>query len=140
MINLHIDRILCLELVAKRHARWLLHYVKDAVAETDCPSTVPEFLAQRRRWLNGTFFCQLYAIAHLGRFWQTEHSFGRKLALTFEFAYLAVLLLFNSQVGMLAGAGLLGPGARLGLVSIESMSLAHHRRNDVGLQDSLGLH
>lgn len=52
----------------------------------------------------------------------------------------AVLLLFNSQVGMLAGAGLLGRGARRGLVSIESMSLAHHRRNDGGLQDSLGLH
>lgn len=89
------DRILCLELVAKRNGRWLLHYVKDAVALTDCPSSVPEFISQRRRWLNGTFFCQLYAIAHLGRFWTTRHSLSRKLALTLEFLYLALQLIFS---------------------------------------------
>ncbi|EEQ29733.1 chitin synthase 2 [Microsporum canis CBS 113480] len=50
------DRILCWELVAKREEQWLLKFVKSAVGETDVPDTVPEFISQRRRWLNGAFF------------------------------------------------------------------------------------
>lgn len=89
------DRILCLELVGKRKAKWLLHYCSEAQAETDVPSSVAEFISQRRRWLNGTFFCQVYAIAHLSRFWRTRHNFFRKLALTFEFLYIGLNLIFN---------------------------------------------
>jgi chitin synthase len=73
--------------VAKRNGRWLLHYVKDSQAETDVPTSVAEFVSQRRRWLNGTFFCQVFALAHLGRFWSSQHGFMRKLALTFQFLY-----------------------------------------------------
>ncbi|KAN0087810.1 hypothetical protein V8E55_006431 [Tylopilus felleus] len=50
------DRILCWELVSKRHASWILHYVKSAYAVTDAPDGVPELISQRRRWLNGSFF------------------------------------------------------------------------------------
>jgi len=89
------DRILCFELVAKRNAKWILHYVKDAQAETDVPSTVHEFISQRRRWLNGTFFCQIYAIAHVGRFWSTEHGFIRKMALMLEYLYFSVTIAFS---------------------------------------------
>lgn len=89
------DRILCLELVGKRDSDWVLQYVSDASAETDVPSTVSEFLAQRRRWLNGTFFCQIYAIAHLGRFWKTRHSVARKLALTMQFLYFTASMAFS---------------------------------------------
>ncbi|KAH9263718.1 hypothetical protein BASA83_012867 [Batrachochytrium salamandrivorans] len=52
--NLYLaeDRILCFELVTKKHEAWILKYVKSAVAETDVPSTLPELISQRRRWLN----------------------------------------------------------------------------------------
>ncbi|KAJ3327799.1 Chitin synthase, class 2 [Blyttiomyces sp. JEL0837] len=50
------DRILCFELVTKEKQNWILRYVKAAKAETDVPDTVPEFISQRRRWLNGSFF------------------------------------------------------------------------------------
>ncbi len=50
------DRILCFELVAKIHSRWVLKYVKAARAYTDVPERLPEFISQRRRWLNGSFF------------------------------------------------------------------------------------
>ncbi|KAH6589549.1 hypothetical protein BASA50_009960 [Batrachochytrium salamandrivorans] len=41
--NLYLaeDRILCFELVTKKHEAWILKYVKSAVAETDVPSTLP---------------------------------------------------------------------------------------------------
>ena len=41
------------EIVTKKQAKWRLQYVKSAKAGTDVPSTVPEFISQRRRWLNG---------------------------------------------------------------------------------------
>ncbi|CAG8433877.1 7014_t:CDS:2 [Diversispora eburnea] len=55
------DRILCFELVAKKKQAWKLKYVKDAKAETDVPDNVPEFISQRRRWLNGSFFAAFYS-------------------------------------------------------------------------------
>jgi len=36
---------------AKSKANWVLKYVKSAIGETDCPDTIPEFIAQRRRWV-----------------------------------------------------------------------------------------
>jgi chitin synthase len=47
------DRILCYELVAKKDQAWILRYVSSAYGETDVPNTIPEFISQRRRWLNG---------------------------------------------------------------------------------------
>ncbi|KAH9942456.1 chitin synthase-domain-containing protein [Epithele typhae] len=81
------DRILCFELVAKRNSNWLLKYVKSAVAETDVPEALPEFISQRRRWLNGSFFAATYAIAHLGQILQSGHSVGRKFLLFVETIY-----------------------------------------------------
>ena len=50
------DRVLCFEIVAKKKEAWTLRYVKEAKASTDVPDTVPEFISQRRRWLNGSLF------------------------------------------------------------------------------------
>lgn len=36
---------------AKPKANWVLKFVKSAVAETDVPDTIPEFIAQRRRFV-----------------------------------------------------------------------------------------
>ncbi|OBA20555.1 hypothetical protein METBIDRAFT_32538 [Metschnikowia bicuspidata var. bicuspidata NRRL YB-4993] len=89
------DRILCWELVAKRNENWVLKFVKQATGETDVPDTVPEFLLQRRRWMNGAFFAALYSLRHANRIWQTDHSFTRKFWFCFEFAYQLLTLTFS---------------------------------------------
>ncbi|KAK5118515.1 hypothetical protein LTR62_003030 [Meristemomyces frigidus] len=89
------DRILCWELVAKRNERWVLKYVKAATGETDVPDAVPEFISQRRRWLNGAFFAAVYSLLHFKQIWYTDHSIARKILLHIEFVYQFVSLLFT---------------------------------------------
>ncbi|KAK3624397.1 Chitin synthase, class 2 [Elasticomyces elasticus] len=89
------DRILCWELVAKRNERWVLKYVKSATGETDVPDAVPEFISQRRRWLNGAFFAAVYSLLHFRQIWRTDHSIARKILLHIEFIYQFVSLLFT---------------------------------------------
>ncbi|AEO70950.1 glycosyltransferase family 2 protein [Thermothielavioides terrestris NRRL 8126] len=89
------DRILCWELVAKRGDRWVLKYVKGCTGETDVPDTVPEFVSQRRRWLNGAFFAAVYSLVHFRQIWQTDHTLARKILLHIEFVYQFIQLLFT---------------------------------------------
>lgn len=89
------DRILCWELVAKRGEKWLLKYVKAATGETDVPDDVPEFISQRRRWLNGALFAAIYAQTHFTQIWSTDHSVFRKFLLHIEFVYQFVSLVFS---------------------------------------------
>ncbi|KAL1924859.1 uncharacterized protein VTP21DRAFT_4513 [Calcarisporiella thermophila] len=88
------DRILCFELVAKRDDAWVLRYVKSAYGETDVPDAVPEFISQRRRWLNGSFFAAVYALYHVRDIGRSAHSLTRKVMLYIEFVYQAFSLLF----------------------------------------------
>ncbi|KAF9431630.1 Chitin synthase, class 1 [Entomortierella beljakovae] len=89
------DRILCFELVAKRNAAWVLQYVKSAYGETDVPDTVAEFISQRRRWLNGSFFASVYALVHQFAIWRSDHSTARKIFFHIEFFYQGVSLFFS---------------------------------------------
>ncbi|KAF4982237.1 hypothetical protein FZEAL_2121 [Fusarium zealandicum] len=89
------DRILCWELVAKRGERWVLKYVKGCTGETDVPDTVPEFISQRRRWLNGAFFAAVYSLVHFKQIWFTDHTVARKVLLHMEFVYQFIQLLFT---------------------------------------------
>ncbi|RGP61550.1 chitin synthase 2 [Fusarium sporotrichioides] len=89
------DRILCWELVAKRNERWVLKYVKGCTGETDVPDTVPEFISQRRRWLNGAFFAAVYSLVHFKQIWFTDHTFARKILLHMEFLYQFIQLMFT---------------------------------------------
>ncbi|CAO3626245.1 unnamed protein product [Cunninghamella blakesleeana] len=89
------DRILCFEVIAKKHQKWTLKYVKSAFAETDCPNQLPEFISQRRRWLNGSFFAAVYSIWHFKRIWITDHSTIRKLMLSIEFIFNFFNLMLN---------------------------------------------
>ncbi len=89
------DRILCWELVAKRGERWVLKYVKNCTGETDVPDSVPEFISQRRRWLNGAFFAAVYSLVHFKQLWQTDHTIPRKILLHIEFVYQLIQLLFT---------------------------------------------
>ncbi len=90
------DRILCLELIAKQGCNYVLKYVKDAYAHTDVPPSLAGLIRQRRRWLNGTFFTQIYAILHFKRIWtDSHHSMIRKLLLSLEFFYFSVNAAFS---------------------------------------------
>ncbi|CAN6674049.1 chitin synthase 2 [Trichomonascus vanleenenianus] len=89
------DRILCWELVAKKGEKWVLKYVRQATGETDVPESVPEFISQRRRWLNGSLFAAIYAQTHFRQIWHTDHSFLRKFFFHLEFAYQFIQLVFT---------------------------------------------
>ncbi|KDQ21855.1 glycosyltransferase family 2 protein [Botryobasidium botryosum FD-172 SS1] len=88
------DRILCFELVAKSNENWVLRYVKSAVGETDVPDALPEFISQRRRWLNGSFFAAVYALANVGQIVHSGHSVSRKIVLVIESLYNLINLVF----------------------------------------------
>ncbi|PHH81075.1 hypothetical protein CDD80_3357 [Ophiocordyceps camponoti-rufipedis] len=88
------DRILCFELVTKRNCHWILQYVKSANGETDVPDSVTELVLQRRRWLNGSFFAAVYAIAHFHEFFRSNHSIFRKLGFFIEFVFQTINMIF----------------------------------------------
>ncbi|KAK9370874.1 chitin synthase-domain-containing protein [Lipomyces kononenkoae] len=71
------DRILCFEVTFKKGCKWHLAYVKAAKAETDVPDRAPEFISQRRRWLNGSFAASVYALIHFGRMYHSGHNLFR---------------------------------------------------------------
>ena len=71
------DRILCFELVAKAGSKWHLTYVKSSKGETDVPEGAPEFIGQRRRWLNGSFAASIYSLMHFGRMYKSGHNLVR---------------------------------------------------------------
>lgn len=88
------DRILCFELVSKRNCSWILQYVKSATGETDVPTEMADFILQRRRWLNGSFFAAVYALAHFYDIYRSHHSAIRKFMFMIEFVYQGVNMLF----------------------------------------------
>ncbi|RYP71077.1 hypothetical protein DL771_005011 [Monosporascus sp. 5C6A] len=81
------DRILCFELVAKAGSKWHLSYIKAAKGETDVPEGAPEFISQRRRWLNGSFAASLYSLMHFGRMYKSGHNIVRMFFLHIQLLY-----------------------------------------------------
>lgn len=89
------DRILCFELVAKAGQKWHLSYIKAAKGETDVPEGAPEFISQRRRWLNGSFAASLYSAIHFGRFYKSGHNIFRMFFFHLQLLYNFANLLFS---------------------------------------------
>ncbi|TYJ58028.1 hypothetical protein B9479_001120 [Cryptococcus floricola] len=89
------DRLLCYEITTKKNAKWRLQYVKSAKAGTDVPATVPEFISQRRRWLNGSIFAATYSIVCFWRIWTSGHNIIRKFLLTILVIYNLINLIFS---------------------------------------------
>jgi len=81
------DRILCFELVAKAGSKWHLTYVKASKAETDVPEGAPEFISQRRRWLNGSFAAGIYSLMHFGRLYKSGHNIIRMFFFHLQMLY-----------------------------------------------------
>ena len=75
-------------MISSASCRWILQYVKGAVAETDTPITLDILIKQRRRWLNGSLFASLYTIIHFNRLWKdSSHSLYMKCLFTIQFVY-----------------------------------------------------
>ncbi|OMJ95812.1 hypothetical protein SteCoe_706 [Stentor coeruleus] len=89
------DRILCLELMCQVGRYNILRYVKWSVAETDVPSTLNELMAQRRRWVNGSWFSMIYTIKNCNRIGDSNHSWIRKCLFKMLMVYYSVVALFN---------------------------------------------
>ncbi|KAL5593956.1 hypothetical protein BROUX41_001008 [Berkeleyomyces rouxiae] len=89
------DRILCFELVAKAGQKWHLSYIKGAKGETDVPEGAPEFISQRRRWLNGSFAASLYSVMHFGRMYKSGHNLVRMFFLHVQLVYNILTVVFS---------------------------------------------
>lgn len=63
--------------------------------ELKLSDAVPEFISQRRRWLNGAFFAAVYSLVHFRQIWTTDHTIMRKILLHIEFVYQFVSLGFT---------------------------------------------
>jgi len=95
------DRILCLEVVAKKGCQYRLEYIKEAVAEADAVTKLTGLMKQRRRWLNGTFFALLYALGNFSRVWsESGHTVVRKIFLSLEFLYLTLNMIVGTWFGI----------------------------------------
>ena len=90
------DRILAFEIVTKKNAKWRLQYVKSAKAGTDVPATVPEFISQRRRWLNGSYFASLYSLVCFWKIWTSGHNAFRKVCLMILMVYNLISTIFST--------------------------------------------
>ncbi|KAI5805826.1 chitin synthase-domain-containing protein [Geopyxis carbonaria] len=93
------DRILCFELVAKAGSKWHLTYVKTSKAETDVPEGAPEFISQRRRWLNGSFAASIYSLMHFGRMYGSSHNIIRMFFFHIQLIY-NILSVITSFFGL----------------------------------------
>ena len=89
------DRILCLELMCQAGRANYLRYVKESVAETDVPETLNELLAQRRRWINGSWFSMIYAIRRCNKINKSGHSWKTRFLFKILMIYYSLASLFS---------------------------------------------
>ncbi|KAL9940755.1 hypothetical protein V8E36_000243 [Tilletia maclaganii] len=81
------DRILCWELVSKNGEKNKLFYNRHAVAETDPVQELSEFILQRRRWLNGSFFTSWHAVLCFPQLYRSRHSIFRHILLHLQWLF-----------------------------------------------------
>ena len=92
------DRVMCLEIMIKKDARYELTYVMDAKAYTDAPPSLAVLLKQRRRWINGSLFGTYHVINHfcdLISCTRTRHSKCRQFCVSLFLIYYVLTFLFQ---------------------------------------------
>ncbi|CAG8848686.1 15788_t:CDS:2, partial [Gigaspora margarita] len=72
-----------------------MYLAEDPKAKTDVPDNVSEFISQRRRWLNGSFFIAFYSIAKFTHIWNSGQPLYHKILLQIQFFYNSLQLIFN---------------------------------------------
>lgn len=89
------DRVLCLALVSTKKKQYILKYVRSSVAETDVPEDFFKLLAQRRRWINGSWFALIETLKNRKRINESGHSCCRKFWLWFLMIYYTLNVFFS---------------------------------------------
>ena len=92
------DRVLGIALLLRPRKKVLLSYVHKAKAYTDVPTNLVSIIAQRRRWINGSWFALLHTFAEFPKIKDTNHNCFRKFMLVLLMLYNFV----NSLVAFLA--------------------------------------
>ena len=77
-----------------RRARWIAGVQVASHIDLYTSPHKHTVILQRRRWLNGSFFAAVYALAHVGQILRSGHSMGRKVMLMVESVYNLVNLIF----------------------------------------------
>ncbi|EAR90454.2 chitin synthase (macronuclear) [Tetrahymena thermophila SB210] len=89
------DRILCLGIISAKGSNYKLKYIPEALAVTDSPETLEEFIHQHRRWTNSMIFALNHVLKNYKASIQgSKHSnFYRKICLPVNmlFAYLGLI-------------------------------------------------
>ncbi|CAG9332188.1 unnamed protein product [Blepharisma stoltei] len=97
-IYLAEDRVLCLALVSKvaeGEPNYLLRYVRSSVAETDVPDTISGLMAQRRRWINGSWFALIDTVSNFQKITRSKHSCCRKCFFSIQLLYYIINVIFS---------------------------------------------
>ena len=94
-IYLAEDRVLCLALISKKNSSYLIRYVRDSVSETDVPENISSLMAQRRRWINGSWFSLIDSIQKCRLIFQSSHNCCRKCLFSFQMTYYVVNVIFS---------------------------------------------
>ena len=59
------DRIMCLEIIAKKNEYFNIHYIPGAKCLTDPPMSLTTLIRQRRRWFNGSMFATFHVLRNM---------------------------------------------------------------------------
>jgi cellulose synthase/poly-beta-1,6-N-acetylglucosamine synthase-like glycosyltransferase len=94
-IYLAEDRVLCLSLISKKKSSYLIRYVRDSVSETDVPENISSLMAQRRRWINGSWFSLIDSIQKCPLIYQSGHNCCRKCIFSAQMFYYVVNIIFS---------------------------------------------
>lgn len=71
------DRILCLAIFTQEQKNYTLKYIPKAEAKTDAIENLIEFMNQRRRWINSTWFALEYVLRN---YWVNLEKSGHSWA------------------------------------------------------------
>jgi chitin synthase len=94
-MSLTEERGLSFALITKRSCKWDLRYEYGASASIDVPETPSDYVLQRRRWLNGSFFGSVYAITNIHHIFRSDHDAQRKVLLLVQCVYQTIALLYS---------------------------------------------
>lgn len=90
------DRIMCLEIIAKKNCDYIIHYVPGAQCLTDPPLTLTQLIKQRRRWFNGSMFASIHVLKHMCKVWRRKRcSCIRNLFFMLLYLYMTIQMMLS---------------------------------------------
>jgi len=84
------DRIMWLEIIAKKNEHYIIHYIPGAKCLTDPPMTLTNLIRQRRRWFNGSMFATFHVLGSMCRVWKRRNSGCRNVFFMVLYFYMVI--------------------------------------------------